>query len=129
VLVDALNAAGLELCHSDYNDGAQYNFFGILGASSTWRFFPHNSAVPVIAQNGEALTCLTPNQPNTGVVEIDVYASSGDASAALRQVGHIWLNAWLYGNIAILVDQTTPGPVAQEMSEVLDHLAGTTQIP
>ena len=40
VIVDALDAAGLALCHADYSDGAQYNIYGILGASATWRFFP-----------------------------------------------------------------------------------------
>jgi hypothetical protein len=127
VIVDALDAAGMALCHADYSDGAQYNIYGILGASGTWRFFPHHSAAPVPTNNGEVLSCVTANQPNTGAVEIDVYPSAADASAALRQVGHIWLDAWLYGNVAILVDQTTPPPVAQQVHEVLDHLPGTTQ--
>ena len=132
VIIDALNAAGLALCHSDYSDGAQYDIYGILGASATWRFFPHHSAVPVPATariDGPALSCVTQNQPNTGVIEVDIYPSAADASATVRQVGHVWLDAWLYGNVAILVDQTTPGPVAQQVSEVLDHLPGTTQIP
>jgi hypothetical protein len=72
---------------------------------------------------------VTANQPNTGAVEIDVYPSAADASAALRQVGRIWLDAWLYGNVAILDDQTTPPPVAQQVREVLDHLPGTTRFP
>jgi hypothetical protein len=132
VIVDALDAAGLALCHSNFSDGAQYNVFGILGASATWRFFPHHVAVPVpaaTAANAPALSCVTPNQPNTGVIEVDVYPSAVDASAALRQVGQIWLDAWLYGNVAILVDQTTPFPVAQEVRGVLDHLPGSTQFP
>jgi hypothetical protein len=132
VIVDALDAAGLALCHADYSDGAQYDIFGILGATATWRFFPHHSAVPVPAAttaNGPALSCVTPNQPNTGVIEVDVYPSAVDASAVLRQVGHIWLDAWLYGNVAVLIDQTTPGPIAQEVREVLDRLPGTTQFP
>ena len=129
VIVDALDAAGLALCHAHYSDGAQYNIYGIFGASATWRFFPHHSAVPAPTDNGEALSCVTTNQPNTGAVEIDVYTSAADAAAALRQVGHIWLDAWLYGNVAILVDMTTPRPVAQQVREVLDHLAGTTQFP
>lgn len=128
IIVDALDAAGLALCHSDYSDFAQYNIYGILGAYATRRFFPHHLAVPVPTTNGEALSCVTPNQPNTGAIEIDVYPSAVDASAALRQVGRIWLDAWLYGNVSILVDQTTPGPVAQEVSGVLDHLPGTTHI-
>ncbi len=129
VIVDALDAAGLALCHADYSDGAQYNIYGILGASGTWRFFPHHSAVPVPTANGDALSCVTANQPSTGAVEIDVYPSAAEASAALRQVGRIWLDAWLYGNVAILVDQTTPLPVAQEVWQVLDHLPGTTEFP
>jgi hypothetical protein len=129
VIVDALDAAGLALCHADYSDGVQFNIYGILGASPTWRFFPHHSAVPVPTNNGEALSCLTANQPNTGAVEIDVYPSAADASAALRQVGQIWLEAWLYSNVAILDDQTTPPPVAQQVREVLDHLPGTTRFP
>ena len=129
VIVDALDTAGLALCHADYSDGAQYNIYGIFGASGTWRFFPKHSAVLVPTDNGEALSCVTANQPNTGVIEIDVYPSVADASGSLRQVGRIWLDAWLYGNVAIHVDQTTPGPVAQEVRGVLDHLPGTTQIP
>jgi hypothetical protein len=129
VIIDALNAAGLALCHADYSDFAQYNIYGILGASATWRFFPHHAAVPVSTANGDVLSCVTASQPNTGVIEIDVYPSASNASAALRQVGRVWLDAWLYGNVAILVDQTTPGPVAQEVSEVLHHLPGTSQIP
>ena len=132
VIVDALDAAGLALCHSDYSDGAQYDVYGILGASATWRFFPHHLAVEVptaTAANGSALSCLTPNQPNTGVIEVDVYPSAVDASVALRQVGQIWLDAWLYGNVAVLIDQTTPGPIAQVVSEVIDQLPGTTQFP
>jgi hypothetical protein len=73
-----------------------------------------------------ALTCVSTNQPNTGDIEIDVYPSAGNASAALRQVGRIWLDAWLYGNVAILVDQTTPLHVAHVAHEVLDHIPGTT---
>lgn len=131
-IVDSLNAAGLALCHSDYSDGAQYDIFSFLGATATWRFFPHHSAVPVPAIawiNGPAVSCLTPSQPNTGVIEIDLYPSATVASAALRQVRHLWVDAWLYGNVAILVDETTPGPVAHEVSGVLDHLPGTSQIP
>ena len=79
--------------------------------------------------NGDVLSCVTANQPNTGVIEIDVYPSAADASAALRQVGKIWLDAWQYGNVAILDDQTTPPLVAQQVREVLDHLQGTTQFP
>jgi hypothetical protein len=97
VIVDTLNAAGLALCHSVPSDGV------------------------------DALSCVATNQPNTGVIEVDVYPSATDASAALRQVGQIWLDAWLYGNIAILVDQTTPLPIAQEVSGILGHLPGTTQ--
>jgi hypothetical protein len=129
VIIDALNAAGLALCHADYSDFAQYNIYGILGASATWRFFPHHSAVPVPADNGEPLSCVTANQPNTGVIEIDIYPSAAEATAALRQAGQIWLDCWLYGNVAILDDQTTPPPVAQQVREVLDHLPGTTQFP
>jgi hypothetical protein len=129
VIVDALDATGLALCHADYSDGAQYNIYGILGASGTWRFFPHHAAVPVPTDTGDALSCVTANQPNTGTIEIDVYPSAADASAALRQVGQIWLDSWLYGNVAILVDQTTPFPVAQEVWQVLDHLPGTTEFP
>jgi hypothetical protein len=127
VIVDALDAAGLALCHSDYSDFAQYDVYGVLGALATWRFFPHHRAVPVAGNATSALSCVSTNQANTGVIEIDVYPSVGDASATLRQVGQIWLDAWLYGNVAILVDQTTPVPVAQEVREVLDHLPGTTQ--
>jgi hypothetical protein len=129
VIVDALDTAGLALCHSDYSDFAQYNIYGVLGALATWRYFPHHSAVPVPAGNTVALSCVTANQPNTGVIEIDTYPSAADASAALRQGGKIWLNAWLDGNVAIHVDQTTPGPVAQEVRGVLDHLPGTSQVP
>lgn len=129
VVVDSLNAAGLALCHSDYSDGAQYDVYGILGATATWRFFPHHNAVLVPSDDGNALSCVAPNQPATGVIEIDVYPSAVDAAAALRQVGQIWLYAWLYGNVAILVDQTTPLPVAQVVFEVLDHLPGTTRFP
>jgi hypothetical protein len=132
IIVDALNAAGLALCHSDYSDGAQYDIYGLLGATATWRFFPHHSAVPVPAIawiNGPAVSCMTPSQPNTGVIEIDLYPSASVASAALRQVRHLWLDAWLYGNVAILVDETTPGPIAHEVSGVLDHLLGVSQIP
>jgi hypothetical protein len=125
VIVNALNAAGLELCHNDLSDFAQYDVYRILGASATWRFFPHHVAVPV--PNASALGCVSTNQPNTGVIEIDVYPSAGDAFATLRRVGQIWLDAWLYGNVAILVDQTTPLRVAQEVRKVLDHLPGTTQ--
>jgi hypothetical protein len=127
VIVDTLNAAGLALCHSAYSDGAPYDVFGILGATATWRFFPHHTAVPVPSDGVDALSCVATNQPNTGVIEVDVYPSATDASAALRQVGQIWLDAWLYGNIAILVDQTTPLPIAQEVSGILGHLPGTTQ--
>ena len=127
VIVDALNAAGLALCHSDYSDDAQYDIFGILGATATWRFFPHHTAAPVPADGTDAVSCVAANQPNTGVIEVDVYPSATDASAALRQVGQIWLDAWLYGNIAILVDQTTPQPIAQQVSGILGHLPGTTQ--
>jgi hypothetical protein len=127
VIVNALNAAGLALCHSDYSDGAQYDVFGILGATATWRFFPHHIALPVPADGTDALSCVAANQPNTGVIEVDVYPSATDASAALRQVGQIWLGAWLYGNVAILVDQTTPLPIAQEVSGILGHLPGMTQ--
>jgi hypothetical protein len=119
----------LALCHSDYSDGAQYDVYGILGATATWRFFPHHNAVLVPSDDGNALSCVAPNQPATGVIEIDVYPSAVDAAAALRQVGQIWLYAWLYGNVAILVDQTTPLPVAQVVFEVLDHLPGTTRFP
>ena len=129
VVVDALNAAGLGLCHSYYNDGAQYNIYGILGATATWQFFPHHSAVPVQGENGFALSCVTSNQPNTGVVEIDVYPSAANASAALRQVGHIWLDAWLWGNVAVLVEEDTPSSIAQEISVVLDHVPNATQVP
>jgi hypothetical protein len=127
VIVDTLNAFGLALCHSDYSDFAQYDVFGILGATATWRFFPHHTAVPVPAAGTDAMSCVAANQPNTGVVEVDVYPSATDAAAALRQVGQIWLDAWLYGNIAILVDQTTPLPIAQEVSGILGRLPGTTQ--
>jgi hypothetical protein len=127
IIVDALNAAGLALCHSDYSDFAQYDVFGILGATATWRFFPHHIALPVPADGTDALSCVAANQPNTGVIEVDVYPSATDASAALRQVGQIWLGAWLYGNVAILVDQTTPLPIAQEVSGILGHLPGMTQ--
>jgi hypothetical protein len=126
VIVDALNAAGLALCHSDYNDGAQYDVFGILGATATWRFFPHHTAVPVRADGRDALSCVAGNQPNSGVIEVDVYPSATDASAALGQVSHIWLDAWLDGNIAILVDQTTPPPIAEEVSGILGRVPGTT---
>jgi hypothetical protein len=129
VIVDALDAADLGLCHSDYSDGAPYDIYGILGASPTWRFFPHHTAVPVPSENGDVLSCVTPNQPNTGVIEIDVYPSAVEASAALRQVGRIWLYAWLDGNVAILVDQTTPPAVAEVVREALDHLPGTTPFP
>jgi hypothetical protein len=127
VIVDALNAADLALCHSDYSDGAQYNIYGILGASATWRFFPHHTAVTVSSQNGDILSCVSPSQPDTGVIEIDVYPSAVDASAALHQVGPIWLHAWLYGNVAIHIDQSTPPSVAQVASDVLDHLPGSTR--
>jgi hypothetical protein len=129
VIVDALNAAGLDLCHSYYNDGAQYDIYGILGATATLQFFPHHSVVPVTGENGDALSCVAPNQPNTGAVEIDVYPSAANASFALRQVGHIWLDAWLYGNVAVLVDQNTPGSIAQEISAVLDHMPNATRVP
>ena len=123
VIVDALDAAGLALCHADYSDGAQYDIYGILGASATWRFFPHHFAVPV--PNGPDMSCVTPNQPNTGVIEIDVYPSAINAQRALRYVERFWLAAWLYGNVAILIDQTTPLPLAQEEREVLDQIPGT----
>jgi hypothetical protein len=129
VIVDELDAAGLALCHSDYSDGAQYNIYGILGATATWRFFPHHTAVAMASDNGEALSCVSPNQPNTGVIEIDVYLSRHDARAALRQVGQLWLYAWLYGNVAIHIDQSTPTSVTQAARDVLDHLAGTTEFP
>jgi hypothetical protein len=126
VIVDALNAAGLALCHSDDSDAARYDVFGILGATATWRFFPHHTAVPVRAAGADALSCVAGNQPNSGVIEVDVYPSATDASAALRQVGQIWLDAWLDGNIAILVDQTTPLPIALEVRGILGHVPGTT---
>jgi hypothetical protein len=129
VIVNALDAADLALCHSDYSDAAQYDVYGILGATATWRFFPHHTAVPVPSVNGNVLSCVTPHQPNTGAIEIDVYPSALNASAVLRQVGQIWLYAWLYGNVAVIVDQTTPFPVAQVVREVLDHLPGTTRFP
>jgi hypothetical protein len=124
VIVDALDAAGLALCHSDYSDAAQYNIYGILGADANWRFFPHHTAVPIRSENASALSCNTTNQPNTGAIEIDVYPSALDASVALRQVGKIWLASWLYGNVAVVVDQTTPLPLAQQEGQVLDHLPG-----
>jgi hypothetical protein len=129
VIVDALDAAGLALCHADYSDSAQYNIYGILGASPTWRLFPHHSAAPVPTNSGEALSCISANQPNTGAIEIDVFPSATDASAALRQVGQIWLEAWLYGNIAVLDDQNTAPAAAQQVREVLDHLPGTMSFP
>jgi hypothetical protein len=129
LIVDELEAAGLALCHSDYSDAAQYNIFGFFGADATWRFFPHHSAVPVHVGNTDVLSCATADQPNTGVIEIDVYPSAVDASAALHQVGHIWLDGWLYGNVDVLVDQTTPPSVDQEVRDVLDQLPGTTQLP
>ena len=129
VIVDALDAAGLALCHSYLSDGAEYNIYGILGASATWRFFPHHTAERVPSVNGDDLSCVTPNQSNTGVIEIDVYPHGADASAALRQAGRLWLYAWLDGNVAIHVDQSTPPPVADVAREVLEHLPGTTRVP
>jgi hypothetical protein len=121
--VDALDAAGLGLCHSDYSDLPQYDIYGILGALSTKRYFPHHSAVPIHTDNTDAVSCVTPSQPGSGTVEIDAYPSHDVAAAVLRQVGQVWLGTWLYGNIAIVVDQAPP-PEAQEVRQVLEHLPG-----
>ena len=124
VIVHALDAAGLALCHSDYSDFAQYNVYGLLGAVSTQRYFPHHAVVPIHSGNAEALSCITPNQPDTGAIEIDVYPTPSVASEALRQVGQVWLTGWLYGNVAVLVDKTVPAPQSQQVGDVLDHLPG-----
>ena len=128
VIINALDAAGLALCHSDYNDLAGYNVYGILGAYSTRRFFPHHSALPIHSGNTDALSCITANQPDTGAIEMDVYPSPAVASAALRKVGHIWLASWLYGNVAVVVEQRMPLPLAQQVGEVLDHLSGAARL-
>ena len=64
------------------------------------------------------------NQPNTGAIEIDAYQSAAEACTALSEVGQGWLARWLYGNVAVVVDQTTPLQLAQQVSQVLDHLPG-----
>jgi hypothetical protein len=125
VIVDALDAAGLALCHSEYNDLAESNIYGILGAYATLRFFPHHSAVPTHLDPTES--CTVANQPKTGVIEIDVYPSPAVASAVLREVGKVWWASWLYGNVAVVVDQTTPLPFAQQEAQVLDHLPGASR--
>jgi hypothetical protein len=128
VIVQALDAAGLALCHSDYSDAAEYDIYGLLGAYSTRRYFPHHSAVPIRTDGTAALSCVSASQPNTGAVELDVYPSPSEASAALRRVGQVWLAAWLYGNVALVLDQTTTRPVEQQVSQVLDHLPGAFRV-
>jgi hypothetical protein len=125
VIVDALDAAGLALCDSKYNDLAESNIYGILGAYTTLRFFPHHSAVPTQSEPTEG--CATANQPKTGAIEIDVYPSPAVTSAALREVGKVWWASWLYGNVAVVVDQTTPPWFAQQEAQVLDHLPGASR--
>jgi hypothetical protein len=117
----------LALCHSKYNDLAESNIYGILGAYATLRFFPHDSAVLVRWDPADAQSCTTAKQPNTGAVEIDVYPSPAVSSAALREVGRVWRASWLYGNVAVVVDQTTPLPFAQQEAQVLDHLPGASR--
>jgi hypothetical protein len=124
VIVDGLDAVGLALCHSDYSDLAEYNIYGLFGAVSTQRFFPHHVAVPIHLGHVDALSCVTPNQPDTGAIEIDVYPSPAVASEALRQVGQVWLASWLYGNVAVLVDKQVPIDQSQRVRDVLDHLPG-----
>jgi hypothetical protein len=128
VIVNALDAAGLALCHSDYSDAAEYDIYGLLGAYSTRRYFPHHSAVPIRADGTGGLSCVSPSQPNTGAIELDVYPSPSEASAALQRVGQVWLAAWLYGNVALVLDQTTPPPVEQQVSQVLDHVPGAFRL-
>ena len=123
-IVDALDAAGLALCHTDYSDLAQYNIYGLFGAVSTQRYFPHHAALPIHSGNVESLSCVTPNQPDSGAIEIDVYPTPSRASEALRQVGQIWLAGWLYGNVAVLVDRAMPTPQSQQVGDVLDRLPG-----
>jgi hypothetical protein len=128
VIVHALDAAGLALCHTDYSDLAQYNIYGLLGAVSTQRYFPHHAALPIHSGNVEALSCITPNQQDTGAIEIDVYPTPSVASEALRQAGQVWLTGWLYGNVAVLVDKTVPPPQSQQVGDVLDHLQGAVAL-
>ena len=123
-IVDALDAAGLALCHTDYSDLAQYNIYGLFGAVSTQRYFPHHAALPIHSGNVESLSCVTPNQPDSGAIEIDVYPTPSRASEALRQVGQIWLAGWLYGNVAVLVDRAMPTPQSQQVGDVLERLPG-----
>ena len=127
-IVDSLDAVGLALCHSDHSDLAEYNIYRLLGAVSTQRYFPHHTAMTIHSDNGEALSCVTPNQPDTGAIEIDVYPTPSVASEALRQVGQVWLTGWLYGNVAVLVDKTMPLPQSQLVGEVLDHLSGAVAL-
>ncbi len=128
VVLHALDAVGLALCHSDYSDLAEYNIYRLFGAVSTKRYFPHRAAVPIHSVNAEAVSCITPNQPDTGAIEIDVYPTPTAASGALRRVGQVWLTGWLYGNIAVLVDKTVPLLQSQQVGDVLDHLPGAIPV-
>jgi hypothetical protein len=127
-IVASLDAVGLALCHSDYSDLAEYNIYGLFGAVSTQRYFPHHMAMIIHSGNVEALSCVTPSQPDTGAIEIDVYPTPADASAAVRRVGQIWQTGWLYGNVAVLVDKTVPPPQSQQVGDVLDHLSGAVAL-
>jgi hypothetical protein len=124
VIVNALNAVGLALCHSYYSDLAEYDIYRLLGAVSTQRYFPHHAAVLIHSGNVEALSCITPNQPDTGAIEIDVYPTPAVAAEALHQVGQVWLTGWLYGNVAVLVDKAVPLLQSQQVGDILDHLPG-----
>jgi hypothetical protein len=122
--LDALNAAGLALCHTDDDNGAGSNIFGAYATNS---HYPHHKPVPYQSGNTPKVSCNTTNQPNTGTIEIDQYHSGATASSALQQFGEngTWLIGWHYGNVTVEVTQSTPPAVSQQIAQVVDHLPGS----
>ena len=61
-VVDALDAAGLALCHSTDDDGHG----NLYGAYANKYYFPHHMAENIQVGNTPETSCDTTDQPNTG---------------------------------------------------------------
>ena len=121
-VVDALDAAGLALCHSTDDDGHG----NLYGAYANKYYFPHHMAENIQVGNTPETSCDTTDQPNTGQIEIDQYHSVAVASNSLQAASRnsSSLIGWQYGNVTIEVTQTTPPDISQQIAQVLDHLPG-----